>query len=95
MSTASGIPNIGIWAVLSPTWAMSSVSSPFNSANVSTPTPRMVALRASFVEIDKIPLDDPGRVKFDRLHNWSEKLEGCVLLMGLAVVYAVARQFSD
>jgi len=58
-------------------------------------TPRMVALRASFVEIDKIPLDDPGRVKFDRLHNWSEKLEGCVLLMGLAVVYAVARQFSD
>jgi uncharacterized membrane protein len=57
-------------------------------------TPRMVALRTSFVEIDKIPLDDPGRVEFDKLHNWSEKLEGGVLLMGLAVIYAVARQFS-
>jgi hypothetical protein len=57
-------------------------------------SPRMFALRTQFVEIDKIPLDDPGRVEFDRLHNWSEKLEGGVLLMGLVVVYAVARQFS-
>jgi hypothetical protein len=58
-------------------------------------TPRMVALRTSFVEIDKIPLDDPGRVEFDRLHNWSEKLEGGVLLMGLVVVYLTARQLSS
>ena len=57
-------------------------------------TPRMVALRTSFVEIDKVALDDPGRMEFDRLHNWSEKLEGGVLLMGLVVVYAVAREFS-
>ena len=57
-------------------------------------TPRMVALRASFVEIDKVPLDDPGRVEFDRLHNWSEKLEGGVLLLGLVVVYLTAQRLS-
>ena len=57
-------------------------------------TPRMVALRASFVEIDRVPLDDPGRVEFDRLHNWSEKLEGGVLLLGLAVVYLTAQRLS-
>jgi hypothetical protein len=57
-------------------------------------TPRMVALRTSFVEIDKVPLDDPGRVEFDRLHNWSEKLEGGVLLLGLVVVYLTARQLG-
>lgn len=57
-------------------------------------TPRMVALRTSFVEIDKIPLDDSGRVEFDRLHNWSEKLEGGVLLMGLVVVYLTAPQLG-
>ena len=58
-------------------------------------TPRMVALRSSFVEIDKVPLDDPGRVEFDKLHNWSEKLEGGVLLMGLVVVYLTARQLGS
>jgi hypothetical protein len=57
-------------------------------------TPRMIALRTSFVEIDKIPLDDAGRVEFDKLHNWSEKLEGGVLLLGLAVIYFTARQFG-
>jgi hypothetical protein len=57
-------------------------------------TPRMVALRASFVEIDRVPLDDPGRVEFDQLHNWSEKLEGGVLLLGLAVVYLTAQRLS-
>jgi hypothetical protein len=57
-------------------------------------TPRMVALRTSFVEIDKIPLDEPSRVEFDKLHNWSEKLEGGVLLVGLVVVYLTARQLG-
>jgi uncharacterized membrane protein len=58
-------------------------------------TPRMVALRSSFVEIDQVPVDDPGRVEFDKLHNWSEKLEGGVLLMGLVVVYLTARQLGS
>jgi hypothetical protein len=55
-------------------------------------TPRMVALRTSFVEIDKIPVDDPGRIEFNSLHQWSERMEGGVLLMGLVVVYLTARQ---
>lgn len=57
-------------------------------------TPRMVALRTSVVVIDNVPLDDSRRVEFDRLHNWSEKLEGGVLLLGLAVVYLTARQLG-
>jgi len=55
-------------------------------------TPRMVALRTSFVDIDKVPVDDPGRVEFNALHQWSERMEGGVLLLGLVVVYLTARQ---
>lgn len=55
-------------------------------------TPRMVALRTSFVDIDKVPVDDPGRVQFNALHQWSERMEGGVLLLGLVVVYLTARQ---
>ena len=57
-------------------------------------TPRMAALRTSFVDIDKVSPDDPGRVEFNMLHAWSERLEGGVLLLGLGLVFAVARQFS-
>jgi len=32
-------------------------------------TPRMVALRTSFVDIDRIPTDDPGRIEFNALHK--------------------------
>jgi hypothetical protein len=55
-------------------------------------TPRMVALRTSFVDSDRIPTDDPGRIEFNALHKWSERMEGGVLLVGLAVVYLTARQ---
>ena len=55
-------------------------------------TPRMVALRTSFVDIDRIPTDDPGRIEFNALHKWSERMEGGVLLLGLAVLYLTARQ---
>jgi Domain of unknown function (DUF4149) len=55
-------------------------------------TPRMVGLRTSFVDIDRIPTDDPGRIEFNALHKWSERMEGGVLLLGLAVVYLTARQ---
>lgn len=58
-------------------------------------SPRMFALRTQFVDIDKVPSDDPGRVQFNALHNWSERLEGGVLLMGLVVVYLTARQFGS
>lgn len=52
-------------------------------------TPRMRALRS-----------DPGsgavtaRAEFDRLHNWSTRLEGGVLVLGLGVVLLTARRFS-
>ena len=57
-------------------------------------TPRMAALRTSFVEIDQVPPDDPGRVEFNKLHQWSERMEGGVLLLGLVVVYLTARPWG-
>ena len=54
--------------------------------------PRMDALRASMGEIDSVPLTDPARMLFDSLHVWSTRLEGGVFLLGLALVYLVARQ---
>jgi hypothetical protein len=57
-------------------------------------SPRMAALRASFVDIDKVPPDDPGRVAFNALHQWSERMEGAVLLIGLVVVYLTAQQLG-
>jgi len=32
------------------------------------------------------------RVQFDALHQWSTRIEGSVLLMGLVVVYLVSRE---
>jgi hypothetical protein len=54
-------------------------------------SPRMAALRASMGEIDSVSLSDPARVQFDTLHAWSTRLEGGVLLLGLAVIYLTAR----
>lgn len=42
--------------------------------------------------IEMAPLDDPGRVDFERLHPWSERLEGLVLLCGIGVVLVLARE---
>jgi hypothetical protein len=53
-------------------------------------SPKMAELRASMGEIDRVPLDDPARVQFNALHAWSTRLEGGVLLLGLAVTYLVA-----
>lgn len=53
-------------------------------------SPRMAALRTSFVDIDKVAEDDPGRLQFQSLHHWSERIEGGVLLIGLVVVYLTA-----
>jgi len=36
--------------------------------------------------IDAVPKDDPNRAHFDTLHNRSTKVEGAVLLLGVAVV---------
>jgi hypothetical protein len=56
--------------------------------------PRMAALRAEMGEIDAVAVSDPRRVEFNRLHQWSTRLEGGVLLIGLAVLYVIAREWA-
>lgn len=40
-------------------------------------------------EVDKAPVDAPARLRFERLHRVSEKLEGVVLFEGLALLCLV------
>jgi uncharacterized membrane protein len=54
-------------------------------------TPKMYAIRTQAVVIDNLSQDDPMRVEFNRLHQWSEKFEGAVLLLGLGALYLTAR----
>lgn len=54
-------------------------------------TPRMAALRHQMVSVDATPRDNPLRVEFDRLHVWSVRLEGAVLLLGLAALFLTIR----
>ena len=49
--------------------------------------PRMDVLRASLGDVAAAPVDNPERIQFDALHVWSTRVEGAVLLLGLAVVY--------
>ena len=54
-------------------------------------SPKMHALRAEVGVIDSVPLDNPQRREFDRLHVWSEKFEEAVLLLGLVTIYVTAQ----
>jgi hypothetical protein len=54
-------------------------------------SPKMHAIRAEVGVIDSVPLDNPLRREFDRLHVWSEKFEEAVLLLGLAALYTTAQ----
>jgi Domain of unknown function (DUF4149) len=54
-------------------------------------SPKMATLRAQFGDIDTVPANDPGRLQFDSLHQWSVRLEVVVLLLGLAAIYLTAR----
>lgn len=56
-------------------------------------TPKMVAIREQVGVMDNVPLDNPLRGEFNRLHVWSEKFEQGVLLLGLVAVFATAREF--
>ena len=56
-------------------------------------SPKMHALRAEVGVIDNVPLDNPLRHEFDRLHVWSEEFEQAVLLLGLAALYTTAQAF--
>jgi hypothetical protein len=55
---------------------------------------KMAALRAEMGEIDQIPAADPRRVAFNYLHQWSTRLEVIVLLLGLAALYVIARNWA-
>jgi len=54
-------------------------------------SPKMHALRAEVGVMDNLPLDNPQRREFDRLHVWSEKFEEAVLLLGLVAIYVTAQ----
>ena len=56
---------------------------------------RMDTLRASLGEVSAAPIDNPDRIRFNALHVWSTRVEGAVLLLGLAVVYLTAKAFSS
>jgi hypothetical protein len=51
----------------------------------------MQAIRKEVGVIDNLPLDNPMRAEFDRLHVWSEKFEQGVFLLGLVALYLTAR----
>ncbi len=56
-------------------------------------TPRMRNLRADMQAVDRLPGNN-ARAEFDRLHAWSTRLEGGVLLLGIGVVALTARRES-
>jgi Domain of unknown function (DUF4149) len=55
---------------------------------------RMAALRAGMGEIDLVPMTDARRIAFNQLHAWSTRLESGVLILGLMVLFLVARRLS-
>ncbi|MGI9102016.1 MAG: DUF4149 domain-containing protein [Terriglobales bacterium] len=67
------------------------VATLFSQVGVST---RMAALKAEMGEIDTVSLTDPRRLAFNNLHRWSTGLEVVVLLLGLAAIYVIARQWA-
>jgi uncharacterized membrane protein len=55
-------------------------------------SPRMARLRTEMGSIERTPAENPLRVQFDRLHKVSVRLEGAVLLLGLAGLFLTVRQ---
>jgi uncharacterized membrane protein len=53
---------------------------------------RMLVLRQEMGVVDEVPHDDARRVEFNRLHEWSTRIEGSVLVLGLALLYLTARR---
>lgn len=56
--------------------------------------PRMDVLRITAGEISTLPAGNPLRAQFDALHAWSTRIEMSVLVLGLVVLYSIARRFS-
>jgi uncharacterized membrane protein len=54
-------------------------------------TPRMRELRSTPAMMES----SDGRMEFDRLHAWSTRLEGGVLLLGIGIAGLTARRFGN
>jgi len=57
--------------------------------------PKMDTLRASVGDFAQVPLVDPARVQFDKLHIWSTRVEGAVLILGLVAIYLTASALAS
>jgi Domain of unknown function (DUF4149) len=55
-------------------------------------TARLAALRTEMVSVERTPETSPLRAEFDRLHRWSVRIEGTVLLCGLAALFLSVRE---
>jgi len=55
---------------------------------------KLLALRTAMGEIDLVPIDDARRIAFNQLHVWSTRLESGVLVLGLIVLFLVARKIT-
>jgi uncharacterized membrane protein len=58
-------------------------------------TSRMHDLRVQMVSVDATPKDNPLRMEFDNLHNWSVRLEVAVLLIGIASLFLTVRDSTS
>jgi uncharacterized membrane protein len=58
-------------------------------------TPRMVTLRAQVSNFDSTAtMNEPARIEFDALHQWSTRVEVTVLLLGIVVIWLTASAIS-
>ena len=57
--------------------------------------PKMNALRSDMGIIDNVPQTDSRRIEFNRLHQWSTRLEGGVLLMGLVTLFLTTKSLGS
>ncbi len=55
---------------------------------------KMNRLRADMGVIDSVAPDDPRRLEFNRLHVWSTRAEGTILILGLTVLFLTTRRLS-
>jgi hypothetical protein len=55
---------------------------------------RMAVLRNEMGLIDALPHDDVRRAEFNRLHKWSTRVEGAVMLLGVVLIYVTARRME-
>ena len=64
-------------------------------AKIRAETPIMDSASADSAPVGSAPMDSAPtevRVRFDALHQWSTRIEGGVLLLGLVAVYLVSKE---